>query len=444
MDVSTKTIEERYLELNPRSRADFVEASKYLPGGHTRSSVAFPPYHLYMDHAEGCYMWDVDGNKRIDFLSNYTSLILGHRHPKVMEAVSRQLEKGTAYGAPSEEEIKLARLLVKRVPSIDKIRFTNSGTEATMFAIRAARAFTGRDKVAKFEGGYHGSHDAVDISVHPDLSLAGPRQAPLSLPDAEGILEAMPGNVVILPYNDQDACEKLIVRHKDELACVIIEPMLGSGGAIPAEPSFLRFLREITRQYGIVLIFDEVISFRLSPGGVQELHGAVPDLTSLGKIIGGGFPVGAFGGRREIMALFDTVDGVCRIPQAGTFNGNPIGVAAGYATMNELTPEVYRKLNENGDYLRTRLAELFERKGAEMQVTGMGSIFNLHLTRRKITDYRSSQEGVDRALKHRVFLSLLEHGVFTAERLMGCTSVPMARAELDAFVDATEAMLRDI
>src|SRR5438067_7928290 len=336
-----------YRETTPRSRALHERAVQVMPGGTTRTTTYFDPYPLYLDHGEGCRVWDADGVERIDMIGNYTAMILGHSHPKIVEAIRAQAARGTGFAAANPLEVELAELLCERVPSLDAVRFCNSGTEATMFAMRLARAFTGRPKIARMEGGYHGTHDYAEVSTHPAVAEAGPPDAPIARPDSMGTPAWALEQTVVLPFNNPDAAEAIIRREAGGLAAVILEPIIGAGGVIAATPAYLERLRSVTAELSILLIFDEVISFRVAPGGAQQLYGVTPDLTTLGKIIGGGLPVAAFGGRADVMELLDPRREPS-LAQGGTYNGNPLGMAAGLATMRELTPDVYDDLNRNG------------------------------------------------------------------------------------------------
>ena len=280
--------EATYRQTTAGSGALHEKAVAVMPGGTTRTTTYFEPYPLYIERGEGCRVWDADGTERIDMLGNYTAMILGHAHPKVQEAIRKQAARGTGFAAANPIEVQLATLLCERVPSLDAVRFCNSGTEATMFAMRLARAFTGRPKIARMEGGYHGTHDYAEVSTHPALSEAGPPEAPIARPDSMGTPAWALEQTVVLPFNNPDAAEAIIRRESGELAAVILEPIIGAGGVIPATVEFLERLRNVTRELAILLIFDEVISFRVAPGGAQQLYGVTPDLTTLGKIIGGG------------------------------------------------------------------------------------------------------------------------------------------------------------
>ncbi|HYM92113.1 MAG TPA: aspartate aminotransferase family protein [bacterium] len=438
--VYGRQVVEQYLDHNRRSEELNKRARAVLPGGVTRTSVYFDPFPPYIERGEGCRITDVDGNVRIDFSNNYTALILGHCPPPVTAAVQAQAARGSAFAAPGRPEVTLAELITRRVPSVAQIRFASSGTEAVMFALRLARAFTGRSKIAKAEGGFHGTSEYASISVSPDVAEAGPGPAPAALAASRGITRRVLDEVVVFPFNDAEATEAIIRRHRDDLAAVIVEPMLGSSGMIPARREFLQRLRDLTARSGILLILDEIITLRLAPGGAQSLYGVSPDLTVMGKIIGGGYPVAAFGGRGDIMALLDPEGGRPPVPQSGTYNGNPIGMVAGSVTLGELTPAVYDRLNAMGEDLRARLGSLFRRKGVAAQATGMGSLLNLHFTEREVTDFRTMRTG-DAARMRQVFFGLLNEGIFLAPRGMACLSTPMGESEIDAFVRATERAL---
>jgi glutamate-1-semialdehyde 2,1-aminomutase len=413
-----------------------------MPGGTTRTTTYFDPYPLYIERGDGCRVWDADGTERIDMLGNYTAMILGHAHPKVVEAISRQAARGTGFAAANPIEVQLATLLCERVPSLDAVRFCNSGTEATMFAMRLARAFTGRTKVARIEGGYHGTHDYAEVSTHPALSAAGPPEKPIAQPDSIGTPEWVLRQTVVLPFNNPDAAEAIIRREGDELAAVILEPIIGAGGVIAATFEFLERLRKVTRELGILLIFDEVISFRVAPGGAQQLYGVTPDLTTLGKIIGGGLPVAAFGGRADVMELLDPRREP-NLPQGGTYNGNPLGMAAGLATMTELTPDVYEGLNRRAARVAEQLSEVFASHDVAVQVNSAGSLFALHFTDTPVVDYRT-MAAANKKRTRDLFLGLVNNGVLMAPRAMGALSTRMAEQDIQQFIDAVDTVVGEL
>jgi len=381
----------------------------------------------------------VDGNIFVDFINNFSSLIHGHANPEIIQAASDQLRRGTVYGAPSESLLELAEIICKRVPSVERIRFCNSGTEATLGAIRAARAFTRRQWIAKAEGGYHGSHDSVEISVVPKLSHVGSIHHPKSLREDESISKGLAKEVVVLPFNNSELSADIIQKNRSRLAAVIVEPVMHAAGVIPALPEYLECIREVTAKYNILLIFDEVITFRLSEGGAQKIFKIKPDLTCFGKIIGGGFPVGAFGGKRDIMELFSPEFGDS-ITHTGTFNGNAITMAAGVAAMRMLTPTVIKRINFFGDRLRKGVMELFAEFNISVQVTGMGSLFQIHFSNEEVFDYRSAARS-NNQLRPLLHLGLINEGIFIGKRGCGNISTCITEGEINSFFDAVRKCL---
>ena len=416
---SLRRVSEEYLARNPRSMQMADRAAAVLPGGTTRTTTFFAPFPPVLVRGEGSEIVDVDGNRRVDYLNNYTSLILGHAHPDVLAAAQSVAGQGTAFSSPTEQEIRLAEVLVERVASVDQVRFTNSGTEATMAALRLARAFTCRATVARFEGSYHGTHD---YSAAPGAGV------PAQVADL----------MVTLPFNDIAGCEERMADLADSLAAVIVEPVLGAGGVIAADREFLAYLRDATSRIGAVLIFDEIVSFRLHTGGAQATNGVRPDLTTFGKIVGGGFPIGAFGGREDLMALLHPTDGV--INWGGTFNGNPVSAAAGIETLEALTPGVIDDLNGTGQRLAERLNKVFEASGVPGRVTSAGSLFNLHATSEEIGDNHAVRRAHPE-LTDLLHLGLMNRGYFLAPRGMACLSTAMTSADLDGLVSALEDLV---
>ena len=384
-----RSLEQEYLKLNPRSRQLYEAACKVMKSGNTRAALFYFPYPAYIQRGEGSHIWDVDGNERIDFNYNNTVLILGHNHPKVVEAVNQQLEYGTVLGGPTEVEIKLAGKLVERIPSVEMVRFTPSGTEAILQALRLARSYTGKEKIAKCEGAYHGTYDAVDISVFPPLKEASPPSSPNSVPFNEGIPKGVLKNTIAMPYNNAEAVENIVKKHKDELAAILIEPVQRG---YPPKKGFLEAVREITERYDILLVFDEVITYRISPGGAQEFFKVTPDITALGKLIGGGFPIGAYGASEEIMETFAIATPnilKTRLKFSGTFNAFPVAMAAGLATLKELTPKVYEYMNQLAEDMRNGLAKILEDLNIEAHAGATGSMFHIWWTKEEVVDYRS-------------------------------------------------------
>ena len=430
---------DRYVRENPESAELHRRAARFMPGGETRDSIWWPPFPTYVVEGEGSRVRDLDGNERVDFIYNMTTLILGHRHPAVVKALQEQAELGPSFPAPAPSEVRWAELMCERVESVERIRFTNSGTEATMNAIRAARAFTGREKIGKFEGGYHGAHDFANVSVATPLEKAGDPLRPNAVLVSEGVPASVAETAVVMPYNNLAASERIIRENASDLAAVIVEPVWGMG-MVPSEEGFLAGLRALADELGFLLIFDEVISFRVSLGGSQAHYGVRPDLTTFGKIIGGGLPVGAFGGREDVMAVYDPTGDGPRVPQAGTFNGNPMTAAAGIAALEALTPDVYNRLNTLGDTLRERLGDLIAEREAPMGVTGLGSLFSLQFTTERVRDYRSAATG-DPRMQHQVFVGLLNEGFVLSKRCAGCVSAAHTQEDVDALVAAAGRVL---
>ena len=439
MMVETHDEVTRYQQMTPKSRERWLEATDYLPGGDSRHSIFWDPYPIFVASASGCHVIDADGTDRLDFINTMTTMILGHAPKPVMDAVKQQLDEGVAYNAPNYHQVSLAKLLCERIPSFDLVRFTNSGTEATLNTLRAARAFTGKSKFAKVEGGYHGTHDAVTVSVRVDPEKAGDPQRPTALAASEGLAEGVTDQVVIIPFNDIEASRQILEENKDQLAAVIVEPVMGSVGMVPGSSEFLTMLRDFTADNGIILIFDEVISFRVAPGGAQQYYGVTPDMTSLGKIIGGGFAVGAFGGRKDIMDLYDPTKGA-KVSHAGTFNANPVTMLAGAVTMEQLTDDVYRSLAERTEQLRQGIRQVCADLEVPVQVTGLGSLFGIHFTDQPVDGYRAVAKG-DYKLKNQVFLGLMNEGILMASNLVGGLSTEIGDEEIAAFLDALRRVL---
>lgn len=387
-----------------RSKRLFEKARKLIPGGVNSPVRAFEPYPFFTKSARGSRLTDIDGHEYIDYCLGYGPLILGHSHAKVVKAVKYQLVNGTLYGTPSEQEVELAELICKFVPTAEMVRLVTTGAEATMSAIRVARGFTGRKKIIKFEGCYHGAHDCV-------LVKAGSGATTFGIPNSLGIPEETARNTVIVPYNDIDKLEATMKKERIELAAVIVEPVMGNVGVIPPKKGFLKALRELTERYDTILIFDEVITgFRLALGGAQEYYGVKPDLTTLGKILGGGFPMAAYGGRKDILKMIAPSG---KVYQAGTYSGNPISVAAGLATLKVLSENknLYGALETKCESLVKSLEHLSEELSLPTQVNHVASMFQMFLANKPVVDYASAK-----AADSKRFLEfhkrLLEHGVF--------------------------------
>jgi glutamate-1-semialdehyde 2,1-aminomutase len=375
MDMETLTAALR--QQTPKSGDLWQQSQDVVPGGLLSLARKFKPYPFYTARGEGPYIWDVDGNRYIDCCTSYGVLLLGHRPPAVVDAIRAQSERGTTYGTPHPLEIEFAKQFIDCVPCAERMLLCNSGTEATMQAIRVMRAFTGKDKVAKFEGAYHGWHDYASWSIYAHEGRMGPAERPHAVPESAGIPDAVQDTILMLPYND--SAFDLIEEHASELAGVMIEPVFG-GGTIPATKEFLEKLREVTQRAGVLLMFDEVITgFRLALGGAQEFYGVLPDLATYGKIIGGGLPAGAVGCSTEMMET--VLKGDMSLAVAGTFSGNPLTLAAGSAVLKNLrrNPGVYGELSSRGTRLRDGFNDWAQSQGLPASMTGVGSMFQLHL-----------------------------------------------------------------
>jgi glutamate-1-semialdehyde 2,1-aminomutase len=412
-----------------RSEELFERARRLIPGGVNSPVRAFgsvggtPPF---MVRGEGSHLWDADGNEYIDYVCSWGPLILGHRHPAILQALEEALKGGTSFGMPTEREVELAQLITEAVPSIEMVRLVNSGTEATMSALRVARAFTGRELAVKFEGCYHGHVDSL-------LIKAGSGVATLGIPDTAGVPKAFADTTIALPYNSTSALEDCFERHGERIAAAIVEPVVGNMGCVPPRPGFLEALRELATRHGALLIFDEVMTgFRLAYGGAQSLCGIRPDLTTLGKVIGGGLPVGAYGGRREVMEMVAPVGPVY---QAGTLSGNPLAVAAGLAMLRHLKshPEIYGELER-----RTR--RLAEAATGNVTVNRAGSMITFFFTAGPVFDYASAQAS-DRNRFRRFFRSLLERGIYLPPSQFEAAFVSAAHTDED--IESTVTAIRE-
>ncbi len=429
--------------LQPGSQCErwYQEAVRFIPGGSSKANVYMRPHPLYIRGGTGCWATDLDGVTRLDCINNFTAMIHGHAFPPAVQAVTEQLAPGTNFSFSTPEELRLAQLLVERIPGLELVRFGNSGTEAVMMAIKAARAFTGRDRIAKVEGAYHGYYDDVQVSFHSTPPNWGPDDAPASLPSSGGIPKHRVQETLVIPWNDPDATERLITRHKNELAAVIVDPLSNRMGFIPPASGYLQHLREVTRAHGILVIFDEVISLRVGYTGAQGRYGGDPDLTAMGKIIGGGFPVGATGGRAEVMAVFDPGTKGPRILSGGTFSANPVTMTAGLAAMQAMDRAAFARLEKMGARLRTRLTDVFRKSGQPGQITGDGSLFRFVMLGRPLRNYRDTVEPGAADRSYRLFVALLDAGIMVNNNGLACLSTPMGEAELDRIEAAFERAL---
>ena len=407
-----------------KSQTLFERAKKVLPGGVNSPVRAFEPYPFFVEHAQGAKMYSVDDTTYIDYCMAYGALLLGHAYLDIVEAVKNQLAKGSLYGVPTEREVEFAELIQKSSPCMEMLRLVNSGTEATMHAIRAARGYTGRKKIIKFEGCFHGSHDSV-------LVKAGSGATTFSAPNSLGIPEETTQNTIVVPYNDFEALETTMKREGSDIAAVIVEPVLANVGLILPKNNYLSYLRKITSEYGTVLIFDEIITgFRLALGGAQEYFNVKPDMATLGKVLGGGFPLAAFGGKKEIM---QNISPVGKVYQAGTFSGNPVSATAGFTILNILNKkkkEIYPKLEKNCVELKKALTDLAQAHKVQAQVYNIASMYQIFFTKAPVTDYACAKQS-DTQMFTTYFHELLKQGVFIPPSQFETCFLSTAHAEDD-------------
>jgi len=423
-----------------QSAALFEKAKKVIPGGvnspvRACKSVGCDP--LFIQHANGALIYDVDGNEFIDFVGSWGPMILGHSHPAVLEAIHETAGHGTSFGAPTPLEVELAQLVCDCVPSVEKVRFVNSGTEATMSAIRLARGYTGRNVVIKFDGCYHGHADSF-------LVKAGSGVITLGIPGSPGVPEDIVKNTLSIPYNDPEILEKTLRDESLDIACVIIEPVAGNMGCIVPDISFLKTLRQVTSELGIVLIFDEVITgFRLALGGAQERFDILPDLTCLGKIIGGGLPVGAYGGKKEIM---DNIAPDGNVYQAGTLSGNPLAMAAGLATLKELcSPGFYKRLEEKSDQFASELGQIAEKVSVPTVINRIGSMMTCFFCKDPVKDFESAMKA-NTEMYGRHYRQMLADGIYLAPSQFEAAFLSAAhdRTHLEKTLSVTESSFKKL
>ena len=427
------------------SEALFARARAVMPGGVSRNAVLRRPHPLYVARGEGCYVTDIEGVRRIDFSNNMTSQIHGHAHPAIVAAAAAQLGKGTAFSLATEAEVLFAEYMCSRSPAFEKIRFVNSGTEAVMSALKAARAFTGRPKIAKVEGAYHGLYDYAEVSQTASPANWGDAEHPARVPVAQGTPASALDDVVVIPFNDPERAVKILDEHASELACILLDLMPHRVGMVPASAPFVRALHQWTRKHGALFICDEVITFRSGFGGAQEWYDVQPDLTAMGKMIGGGFPVGALAGRADVMDVMDPWRAKVQFPLSGTYSANPVTMVAGLAAMKLFDRPAVRRLNALADLARSRIAEAIAIAGVPACVAGAGSLFRIHMKPEVPQNYRAvyPTEAETRALK-----ALLDHlaanGVFLIETGSGALSTPMTEKEIDLLGEALLSGFRKV
>ena len=420
----------------------YERAKKVLPGGVSRNTVLRSPHPLYADYASGCRVTDIEGVERIDFANNMASLIHGHTHPAIVAAVSEQLGKGTAFTLATEVEVRFAEHMVGRSENFEMLRFVNSGTEAVMGALKASRAFTGRAKIAKVEGAYHGLYDYAEVSQTAHPENWGEDERPKGVPVAHGTPPAVLEDVVVIPFNDTEKALKILDQSRGELACVLLDLLPHRVGLYPAKPEFVAALREWTETDGSLLVLDEVISFRSRYGGAQEAYSLRPDLTAMGKLIGGGFPVGAIAGRHDVMEVMNPLAERVLFPHAGTFSANPVTMTAGLTAMELFDRPAVARINALAKRAMDGIEVAIERTGATACVTGGGSMFRVHLKPEPPHNYREAYAPPEEAAKLVVLLEhLFDEGFLMINTCSATVSTAMGEAEIDSLVAAMESGL---
>lgn len=413
-----------------------------IPDGVNRATVDRDPRPDYAGWGRGAYLHDVDGNGYLDLNNNFTTLIHGHAFEPVVEAVTRTLKDGSCFSNPTLHEINLAELLCERIPAVEQIRFVNTGTEAVMFAIKAARAATGRPAIAKIEGAYHGSYDWAEAGQTGTPENWGAPEAPVSVPSYAGQPRSVADDVVLLRFNDADGARRLIKAHHERLACILIDPAPSRAGLLQPDKDFLTAVVETARQYGILVIADEVLNLRQSYSGASARFGLDADLIAMGKIIGGGFPIGAIGGKRAAMAVFDGRGGRPPLPQAGTFSANPVSMVAGFASMTALTPEQFDRLERRGDHLRARLRQVIAKYEVSFSVTGSASLFRLHPKLQAPQDYREAylSKGETETMRQ-LGRHFKKHGIILPFGAAASLSTAMSDTDIELIIDTFERAL---
>jgi glutamate-1-semialdehyde 2,1-aminomutase len=428
-----------------KSHSLYQEALRVLPGGISRNTIHRKPHPDYVSSGQGCRVTDIDGVTRIDFANNMASLIHGHANPQVVAAVAAQLARGTAFTMATEAELRFAQHMCGRNPGFEKIRFMNSGTEAVMAGIKAARALTGRPKIAKSEGAYHGTYDYAEVSQKSKPENWGSPTEPQSVPVAAGTPQTALDDVIIFPFNDIERTIAILDRHADELACVMIDPLPHRVGLVPATAEYMAALRKWTDDNGAVFMLDEVITFRMGLGGAQNWYNVQPDLTAMGKIIGGGFPVGALAGKDEHMAVLDPTRDRLPFPHSGTFSANPITMTAGHVSMELFDAEAVDRLNQLGDYARAQICQAIAAAGAEGCVTGAGSMFRVHLKPEAPAEYRAAYQDAEETKRISLLVDYLyDHGFMMINTCSGALSTALTEAEVDQLAETLESALRSL
>jgi glutamate-1-semialdehyde 2,1-aminomutase len=404
-----QSIVDQYVSRTPKSKQAHLEAEKFYPGGVQSIIRYFKPYPFHIERGKGGKVWDIDGNQYVDFCMAYGGIIAGHAHPKIVEAVKEQIEKGSLYGMPHEKTTPFVKELLRRYPMMNGFCLTNSGAEAVLFALRTARAYAGRTKIVKMEGSYHGSTDPMEISVGPQIEKAGSRQTPIAVPNSDGITPNTLRDTIIAPFNDIDALEQIIRKNREEIAAVIVEPVMLNSGVVLPRDCYLKDLRKLTKENNIVLIFDEVkVGCRIAPGGAAQYYGIEPDLITLAKSIGGGLPLAAVGCSKNLMTC---VEPYGHVRHSGTYFGNPLAVAAGLACLKDvLVDDAYSRMNRLGGILHTGMSDALEDSGIVGRVHSIGPIGMIFFTDQEVVDYRSAQTS-SADVWYKYWLSMMNNGI---------------------------------
>ncbi len=423
-------IADAYMEKFPDSRKRHEQLINYIPGGATRSLSYFKPYPIHIDYGQGAYVVTHEGHKLFDVTNAYGAIVHGHGDPDIVKAVREGIVKGSQYSTPTDGQYRLAKLLCERIPGFEKVRFVNSGTEATLFALRTARAYTGRDKILKMVGGFHGTHDCVAASTKKNVITAG-------------IPKGMTEDMLEVSFNDFDAVERVVRENAGELAAVIMEPFLGAGGVVMPKPGYLEHVRKVTSDHGVLLIFDEIFSYRVDAGGCQNLFKVTPDLTCVGKVVGGGLPIGVFGGKDEIMNIFCHEKTARPLYHSGTFNGYETVMQAGYAALSKYDEKAVTGINKLGEQLHKGLVESFKANGLNIQSNMIGSLLNLHFVNEPITTAEQVLKSEEQ-LHTLMHLSLLNKGIFNIPRGLFILSTVMTAHEIDHLIEKIDETLKEL
>jgi len=425
-----KKIADAYKEKFPISKERHEQLINYIPGGATRSLSYFKPYPIHIDYGQGAYVYTHEGHKLLDVTNAYGAIVHGHGDPDIVKAVQDGIAKGSQYSTPTNGQYKLAKLLCEKIPGFEKIRFVNSGTEATLFALRTARAYTGKDKILKMTGGFHGTHDCVAASTKKNVITAG-------------IPSGMTEDVLEVPFNDFEALESVVKENAAELAVVIMEPFLGAGGVVLPKPGYLEHVRKVTSDHNVLLFFDEIFSYRVNTGGCQKLYGVTPDLTTVGKVVGGGLPIGVFGGKKDVMNIFCHENTDTPLYHSGTFNGYETVMQAGYAALSKYDEAAVTYVNNLGDQFHKGLVESFKANGLNIQSNQIGSLLNLHFVNEPITTAEQVLKSEEQ-LHTLMHLSLLNKGVFTIPRGLFILSTVITPREIDDLVNKIDETLKEL